>query len=513
MHCIEKDYLVLGAGPAGLQLGALLQAAGEDYLLIERGKSAGEFFRTYPRHRKLISINKVHTGTSDPLLAMRWDWNSLHSEKGGILPEFTEEYFPNADDYVRYLNSFAQRCEVQISFETQIVQISKRDGRFELRASDGSSFKARVLVVATGFAAERHPQFPGAEWVEPYSRVSVDREEFRNKRVMVIGKGNSAFETADHLVAHAANIHVVSPEPVQMAWKTHYVGHLRAVNNNLLDTYQLKSQNSVQNAEIISVERRADAFDVTVEYTKTLGERRIIQVDRLISCVGFKMDETPFDTTTRPRTTMEGKYPELDASFQSSVPNMYFAGTLMHGLDYGKSFSGFVHGFRYNVIALFRILQQRAGHVWPSRTLERDELVSAVMRDLLRTSALFQQPGFLANVVCEKSGKMQYFEHVPAGYIQGPIVPAGSPYLKITLEFGHLESPDPFDANDAPNESTLFIHPVFRLMKDDMVVSEIHLRQDLENQWDIEENLSALRRWLDNHWMLRLEPNLEALVS
>jgi hypothetical protein len=42
----------------------------------------------------------------------------------------------------------------------------------------------------------------------------------------------------------AAVIHVAGPHSIRMAWRTHYVGHLRAVNNNFLDTYQLKSQNA-----------------------------------------------------------------------------------------------------------------------------------------------------------------------------------------------------------------------------------------------------------------------------
>ena len=50
---------VVGAGPAGLQLGFFLQQARRDYVILEREGSAGAFFKKYPRHRQLISINKV----------------------------------------------------------------------------------------------------------------------------------------------------------------------------------------------------------------------------------------------------------------------------------------------------------------------------------------------------------------------------------------------------------------------------------------------------------------------
>ena len=35
------EYIVVGAGPAGMQLGYYLQKNNEDYLILERGNSAG----------------------------------------------------------------------------------------------------------------------------------------------------------------------------------------------------------------------------------------------------------------------------------------------------------------------------------------------------------------------------------------------------------------------------------------------------------------------------------------
>ena len=39
----------------------------------------------------------------------------------------------------------------------------------------------------------------GVEHTIPYSKVSLDTDDFYNQRVLIIGKGNSAFEMADHL--------------------------------------------------------------------------------------------------------------------------------------------------------------------------------------------------------------------------------------------------------------------------------------------------------------------------
>ena len=69
------DYVIVGAGPGGLQLAVFLQSRGRNYAVLERAASAGSFFQVHPRHRKLESINKVHTGssTSDLEVGMQSD--------------------------------------------------------------------------------------------------------------------------------------------------------------------------------------------------------------------------------------------------------------------------------------------------------------------------------------------------------------------------------------------------------------------------------------------------------
>jgi len=68
---IEQDDLIIGAGPAGLQLGYYLRRAGRDYRILEATDGPGAFFRKNPRNRTLISINKRHTGYDDPEVNLR----------------------------------------------------------------------------------------------------------------------------------------------------------------------------------------------------------------------------------------------------------------------------------------------------------------------------------------------------------------------------------------------------------------------------------------------------------
>ena len=58
---VHLDNIILGAGPAGLQMAYYLEKKGEDYLILERAGHAGAFFDRQPRHRRLLSINKRYT--------------------------------------------------------------------------------------------------------------------------------------------------------------------------------------------------------------------------------------------------------------------------------------------------------------------------------------------------------------------------------------------------------------------------------------------------------------------
>jgi hypothetical protein len=53
-------------------------------VILEAGESAGTFFKRFPRHRQLISNNKVFTGYQDPEVNLRFDWNSLLSDDPGL---------------------------------------------------------------------------------------------------------------------------------------------------------------------------------------------------------------------------------------------------------------------------------------------------------------------------------------------------------------------------------------------------------------------------------------------
>jgi thioredoxin reductase len=487
------DYLVLGAGPAGLQLGHFFEKEGRDYLILEAGETAGTFFRSFPRHRTLISSNKVHTGYTDTEVNLRFDWNSLISDDPELLfRNYSKTYFPSADDLVRYLVDYAEKTGVRIRYNTRIANIAKDEDGFVLTDESGGSFRCRRLIVATGFTKLYVPPIPGIELAEQYTEVSVDRDEFTNHRVLILGKGNSAFETAENLIETTVLIHVASPHPLKLAWKTHFVGHLRAVNNNFLDTYQLKTQNAVLDATIEKIERHGEGYAVSVHYSHAHGETEVLYYDRVIACTGFRFDASIFDATCRPQLTINDRFPAQTSAWESvNVRDLYFVGTLNQMRDFKKTTSGFIHGFRYNARALHRIITTRYhGESWPSTTIEATPqgILDALIARINRTSGLWQQFGFLCDVVAlNGDGTARYYEELPMEYVNDGDF---GDHFRLTLEFGHVEG-DPFaiERHPAPDqaEMSVFLHPVLRHYVGRTMLAMHHVLENLYGEWkDVE---------------------------
>jgi thioredoxin reductase len=493
------DYVIVGAGPAGLQLGYFLKRAGRKFIILEAGQAAGTFFKQFPRHRKLISANKVYTGYTDSVRNMRWDWNSLISDDESLLfKNYSREYFPSADVMVEYLQDFAQKHELPVLYDTRVENVT-RDGDFIVRTSDGATLRAGRLVMATGVSKPYVPDIPGVEHAELYTEMSTDPEDFADQRVLVVGKGNSAFETADNLIGTASRIYVCSPTPITLSWKSKFVGHLRAVNNNFIDTYQLKLQNVMLDAKLVRIDKKDGKLQTTFHYMHADDEVEVMEFDRVLLCTGFRFDASIFDESCRPELTIKDRFPAQTSAFESTnVKDLYFAGTIMQARDFKKKQSGFVHGFRHNVESLFHMLEARYhGTPWPSERIAAtpDALAHAVLARANRSPGIWQQTGFLCDVLVRSADgtSFEYYENVVTDFAHESEFGRHKEYYVMTLEFGLdliYASPDPLAVERIHKDDvaraalSTGIHPIVRRYSYGQLQAEHHVLEDIIPEWD-----------------------------
>jgi len=508
----QMDYLIIGAGPAGLQLGYFMRRKKRDFLILEAGSVPGSFFKKFPRHRTLISINKVYTGSTDPESNLRMDWNSLLCDNPDLqFGKYSRRYFPAADDLVRYLGDFAVAHDLPIVYRARVVRIARApNGLFRVRTEEGQEYEAKRVILATGVSQPYVPPIPGIETADQYADVSIDPTEFTDKKVLIIGKGNSAFETADNLMETTASIHIAGPKSLQLAWRTHYVGHLRAINNNFLDTYQLKSLNALIDGNVENIVKDARGYTVTVSFVRANEVKKHLRYDRVIVCTGFRFDTSIFDESDQPRLAINGRFPELTTEWESTnLKGLFFAGTLMQTNTFKKSTTGFIHGFRYSVRALHHILERRfEKRQWPCASVPVDPraMMAVILERANRSSALWQQFACLCDLLVVTEHEARYYQELPTDYVHKSDFGQYENYFTVSLEYGpDHDKKDPFDVGEKrisqddhlKSDEGHYLHPVVRHYSRGTLLSTHHVTENLENDWTLETvHRQPLERYL-----------------
>ena len=108
---------------------------------------------------------------------------------------------------------------------------------FELATFDSfpnTAFTCNKLVVATGLGVPYQPAKANLSLVTLYRDSPFDGQEYAGQNVLILGKGNSAFEVAKVAGEYANFVHIMSRDVVRAAFQTHYIGDVRAVNLPLL---------------------------------------------------------------------------------------------------------------------------------------------------------------------------------------------------------------------------------------------------------------------------------------
>ena len=209
----NQTVVVIGAGPYGLSVAAHLRAVsglevrvfGEAMSFWERNMPAGMLLRSYWEGSHL----------SDPEGALTLD--RYQAARGVPLPKPV-----TLVDFIEYGRWFQQKAVP--SLDTRRVTRVEADGRcFRLTIEDGESIPSDRVVIATGIAsyAWRPPVFDGLPpALASHSSEECDLGRFAGRRVVVVGGGQSALESAALLREGGADVEVIVRAPV-VHWLRH----------------------------------------------------------------------------------------------------------------------------------------------------------------------------------------------------------------------------------------------------------------------------------------------------
>jgi cation diffusion facilitator CzcD-associated flavoprotein CzcO len=184
----DTNTIIIGAGAAGLAVGACLKQLGISNIIVEQSDKVGAQWRKH--------YDRLH----------------LHTDKkNSELPfaSFPKDYprYPSRDQVVTYLEDYVKQFELDIRFNEQVISAQRENGQWQVQTQD-TLHSSPNLVVASGYA--RRPLSPAFPGMDTFKGKIIHSSEYKNgsesngKKVLVVGFGNSGGEIAVDLYEHGA---------------------------------------------------------------------------------------------------------------------------------------------------------------------------------------------------------------------------------------------------------------------------------------------------------------------
>jgi thioredoxin reductase len=361
------DTAIVGAGPYGLSLAAHLGAAGASFRIF--GKPLTSWRQNMPKGMMLKSDGFASNLSAPDAQSTLKAWCA---ERG---VEYDDEYIPvPLSVFVEYAAWFQKRHVPSLE-EHQVISVAKSARGFTLWLDNGESLEAANVVLAAGIPWFQNIPAPLSSLPAELLSHSFGHQElsqFAGKRVLVLGAGSSAVNTA--VMAQEADVDVAlvtradeiqfhtPPDPDAVSWLraiTHPssgIGpgwrsflctnaphlfrrmpdalRLRATKRHLgpESGWYMRGKLTAQQYLGHTIEGARTERGRAVLIARNGEDNRVeIAADHIIAATGFKPDlrRLPFlESSLRDSIAHLEHTPRLSSNFETSVPGLHVLGVL-----------------------------------------------------------------------------------------------------------------------------------------------------------------------------------------
>lgn len=273
-YVMVYDIIVVGAGPAGLTAGANAANRGLKTIIIEgQGIAGGQPATFYPKKR-IIDHPGFPKGVTGRELSKRLYEQAVHSGS-------------------------------EIKLNEPIVTM-KLDSDVKILKSRRKTYKGKRVILATGLhnIPRHHPNLPDS--AKNVHHFVKEPKKFRNRTVLVIGGGDTAFDRAIMIAGHAKKTMIAVRE-----------------------SYTKAKVSSVKRAADMGVEVFFDCDVLGLDKKKVLlsCQKKEMVVDDIVVSIGF-VPSLEIINNTGLKKNRHGII-KVDDRMRTSIPGVFAAGDLV----------------------------------------------------------------------------------------------------------------------------------------------------------------------------------------
>jgi cation diffusion facilitator CzcD-associated flavoprotein CzcO len=268
----DPAVLIVGAGQAGLAIGARLRLLGVDALIVDKRERVGDIWRD--RYHSLALHNQVKLNHM-PYLPWPPNW---------------PKYLPK-DMIAGWLETYSWAMECNVWNNTEFLGASYDEAEdnwsVSVRQAGGEArvLRPRHLILANGIAGKPlTPKLPGLDAFKGTVIHTHDYREgarWKGKKVLVVGVGTSAHDVAQDLQGHGAHVKMIQRGPCTVA-------SIKAAG--LVHSVYYEEDLPLEDCDMIAA---ASSYPLLVRaYQAAVKKMKIIDKDLLegLAAKGFKLD-------------------------------------------------------------------------------------------------------------------------------------------------------------------------------------------------------------------------------
>jgi thioredoxin reductase (NADPH) len=274
--------------------------------------------------------------------------DSLPDLGGQLTALYPEKYihdvggFPKvlAKDLVKGLVEQALQFDPEVILDEQVGEVERKDDHFEMRCANGI-YLTRSIVIAGGKGAFEPMPLKCAGYEDFFQKgieyAVKDPESFRDKKVIVVGGGDSALDFVLMLKGIASSISLVHRRD---GWRAHAASVTQMEAAAEAGEIDLRTFYEVREVHGEDVVHSVTMFDNRTDEDET------VECDVVLSCLGFKPDLGPIKAWG---LEVEKNRIKVDQLMATNVDGIFAAGDVV---DYEGKLDLIATGFAEAAVAV-----------------------------------------------------------------------------------------------------------------------------------------------------------------